>query len=204
MFRLRPRMSAFEWSFARFLPATIVAVLLATMLRGCAPGQRHRDSRTTSVSSRQGVRPEAIPIPDSGSAGHNSAALPTSLDWEVRLPQSVVRVGETVSMQLVIRNRTDSLIVLVLAASRDWGIDFVITDVDGREVWSRAYGYDIDLRGVPLPIASSDSVVWTYEWNQRSNAGHRVDPGSYRVSGYLTPRSRGAMGTAPATVIIVP
>jgi hypothetical protein len=90
-------------------------------------------------------------------------------------------------LRLVVHNSSKRPVWLETGDS-SYAFDFVVSDSLGAQVWSRLHSRRSD--PIPAiirsrPIAPGDSVVFTDVWDQRTNAGDLVRPGSYWVRGTL-------------------
>jgi hypothetical protein len=119
-----------------------------------------------------------------------------------------IKLGQPVRLELVVKNNADRPLWLEFGDSTH-AFDVAVTDLNGREVWNRS----LAIRGQPnyamlrrIPIPPGQTVRFADIWDQRTNGGSRVSPGSYSVQGTLdTDESRETrvdMITSPKTLII--
>lgn len=117
-----------------------------------------------------------------------------SLRLWLELPD-MVRPGQSASMTLRVENVSDRPLDLYLRG-RAIAFDLIVTDDRGTVVWRR-------LEGAVLPailrietLAAGESLELEDAWDQRSNEGGAVEPGSYTVRGELL--TEGEPLTTPA------
>jgi hypothetical protein len=109
-----------------------------------------------------------------------------ALTIDLRMPAKVP-YGEPVPVELVVRNTSDRPVWLETGDST-YAFDFIVAGPDGKEIWRRLHS----MQGDPIPaslrrqaIAPGESVRFQGTWNQRSNSGSEVNPGTYWVQGTL-------------------
>jgi hypothetical protein len=150
-------------------------------------------------------REDSVRIALEGQAVTDYSALTATLR-----PPSTVAHGQPVEFELVVQNVSDRPVWLETGDST-YAFDFIVTNRDGSEIWSRLHS----MRGDPIPailrrrvIAPGDSVRYQGTWNQRSDSGRKVNPGTYWVQGTLNTHEDRSdsvdMRTATKSFIIVP
>lgn len=193
------------------------AGLLLLLLSGCIPGcsagtgSPARAGRTgdVPVPGSRGDLPDTVPLrgimppPPAAPQPPLQPPLRPGFTWALRVEPATVHRGRPVTLRLVLRNDSARKPVLMVAGSREQAFDFVISDSAGRLVWNRIRS-DVDLRGVGLPVARGDSIVFSSRWDQRDTTGSRVEAGTYWVRGYLSPRLPNTHGTAAERLVIRP
>jgi hypothetical protein len=109
-----------------------------------------------------------------------------ALTVDLRLPAKV-SYGKPVPVELVVRNTSDRPVWLETGDST-YAFDFIVAGPDGAEIWRRLHS----MQGDPIPaslrrqaIAPGESVRFQGTWNQQSNGGRQVDPGTYWAQGTL-------------------
>lgn len=106
-----------------------------------------------------------------------------SLALWLKVPAEV-QAGETVPLKLKVKNTGKCTFKLSLGGLPAY--DFVVTKLDGTEVWRWLYGQPIRLAIVEKILQPSEELAFRANWNQRDNDGNPVPPGTYFVQGVLT------------------
>lgn len=104
---------------------------------------------------------------------------------ELRVP-STVEAGRPVPLELVVRNTSERPVWLIMGDSA-FAFNFIVTGPHGAVVWSRAHAMHGTVPAILVerPVPPGDSVRFSDTWDQRSNTGWRVPPGTYSVRGTL-------------------
>ena len=89
-------------------------------------------------------------------------------------------MSDSVAVQLVIRNVTDSVSEFTMAPV---SFDFFVADSTGALVWRRLHHGKVDLSARIIRIPPGDSVVFSHFWFQEDTAGIAVPRGTYFVQG---------------------
>lgn len=144
----------------------------------------------------------------SGTAREESSAAVVTPTYpvvlELRAPDRI-RVGKPVPLKLTLRNvGPDS--VLVTLGGKPTNYDFVVTRLDGKEVWSTPRD---GMLAVALERTLAPGGVLDFEkvWDQRDFRGEQVPPGSYQVRGILwggPETMRGPWETEPKPLVAIP
>lgn len=132
--------------------------------------------------------------PDSGMADD-------SLDVRLAAPAEV-RVGRPVTFGMSITNRTSRPLDLRLTG-RPPAFDFIVSTPDGRRVWNRLDGAVVAAVLEVRRLAPGETLEFTAEWNQRSNQGAVLEPGSYQLQGMLLTDQPAGLRTPTRTLRIV-
>jgi hypothetical protein len=105
------------------------------------------------------------------------------LRLEIEVPPRVA-VGEPVPITLRATNHGDALLELYLMG-RSVTFDVSVADSGGKVVWRRLEGATVPAILQSRILAPGDSLLLEHVWNQRSNAGEPVEPGTYTVTGTI-------------------
>ena len=125
-----------------------------------------------------------------------SSQLRLTLEAPARAP-----LGEPVPLVFTATNPGESPVALYLMG-RDPTADFEATDSQGRKVWSRLHG---QVGMAPLRLLSLDAgqrLSFRHEWNQLSDTGNPVPPGSYVIRAVLLTDVPGGLASPPARLRI--
>jgi hypothetical protein len=87
--------------------------------------------------------------------------------------------GDTIRMQMLVRNPTKTAVVLNFNTSQQY--DFVVSDVEGKEVWKWSDGMMFAQMVTSKTLAPGDSYTVKAEWTTPGTAPAR----RYKVSGLL-------------------
>jgi hypothetical protein len=137
-----------------------------------------------------------------GVAGHRATPVPgeppDSMRVEIVVPTKVV-AGEPVPVTLRISNIGDRPIELYLQG-RPLAFDLIVRR--GTEVvWRRLEGATVSAILQIRTLAPGEAIELKDTWKPEDNAGRRVDPGDYTVSGsVLTDREPLRAGPAPLRI----
>jgi hypothetical protein len=95
-----------------------------------------------------------------------------------------VRTGESVPITLRVSNTgTGSLELSLLGRSPVF--DITVSRPDGDVVWRRLEGETLPMILQLRSLASGETLTLRDDWDQRTNRGKAVEPGSYLVRGAL-------------------
>jgi len=126
---------------------------------------------------------------------------PDSITFTVVAPPSVRR-GEAVAITLRLTNTGAQPLSLHLTG-RTIAFDIIVTGADGNVVWHRLE----HVTGQQIVHVKTLAPRETFElkdvWHQRTNAGARVSPGDYTLTGVI-PTDRASLRTAPLPLRIMP
>ena len=162
-------------------------IFLVAVLAACSPAAPN-ESEQPSATPRS---PDEAPL---------SAVADDSLDLRLHLPDRVAP-GEPVPITFRVENATDRSLDLYLTG-RPIAFDLIVTAEDGRTVWRRLEDETIPMVLRIQSLAPGETLELGETWDQRSNAGEFVPPGTYTVRGKLltedeplvTPESRLRIG----------
>ncbi|MQA89082.1 MAG: hypothetical protein GEU90_02425 [Gemmatimonas sp.] len=112
-----------------------------------------------------------------------SAGAPASLLLRLVVPQRT-SAGQPVAMTLMLENQGEEEVEIGLGG-QPIAFDFIVRDTQGREVWSRLEGVPIESILQLRTIGPGEVMEFTDVWDQRTNSGLPVEPGTYEVSGVL-------------------
>ncbi len=118
---------------------------------------------------------------------------------EVLVPSSV-KPGNPVPMTLRVTNTADRPITLYLQG-RPIGFDLIIQRRGGEVVWRRLQGAVVSAILQVRTLGPGEVLDLKETWKQKSNAGERVEPGDYTVSGSVL-TDKEPLHTAPAALRI--
>ncbi len=138
------------------------------------------------------------------STSHHSTLSPTvsdSLKLRLKLPEKV-KAGVAVPMTLRAENLRQEPLDLYLTG-RPIAFDIIVLDEEGRVAWRRLEGEIISMVLRMETLAPGDILQFTHTWDQRSDAGDPVPPGTYTVRGEL-PAEGGPLVTKARTLRITP
>jgi hypothetical protein len=108
-------------------------------------------------------------------------AMPAqSLRVEIDVPPRVA-AGDSVPITLRATNAGTGLLELYLMG-RSVTFDITITDSGGRVVWRRLEGETVPAILQVRVMAPGDSLQLDHVWNQQTNRGQSVEPGTYTVT----------------------
>lgn len=95
-----------------------------------------------------------------------------------------VKVGEPVTMKLIVRNEGDEPITLRFNTGQRY--DFIVRDMEGNVVWqwSRDKAF-IQVIG-EVTIQPNGELTFVETWTQVDNEGNKVGAGEYEVEGIVT------------------
>lgn len=113
---------------------------------------------------------------------------------EIVVPRNVA-AGQPVPVTLRISNTGDRAIDLYLQG-RPIAFDLVV-EREGEVVWRRLEGATVSAILQIRTLPAGEALELKESWTQRDNAGHRVDPGDYTVSGSVL-TDRQPLRAAPA------
>lgn len=125
---------------------------------------------------------------------------------ELRVPPEIA-AGRPMPLELVVRNTSDRPVWLKMGDSA-FAFNFIVSGADGAVVWDRARGLEgaVPLILIERPVPPGDSVRFSDTWNQLSNTGRRIAPGTYSVRGTLNtqedPENQEDMKTDPMPIIV--
>jgi hypothetical protein len=104
-----------------------------------------------------------------------------SMRVELVVPPKVA-VGQPVAMTLRIRNTQDQPITLYLQG-RPVAFDLVVERSDGEVIWRRLEGAAVTAILGVRTLTPGEILELKQRWDQRTQAGRRVRPGRYSVTG---------------------
>ena len=129
-------------------------------------------------------------------------AMPAqSLRLEIEVPPRVI-AGDSVPITLRAINEGAGLLELYLTG-RSVTFDVTVADSTGRVVWRRLEGETVPAILQVRILASGDSLQLEHAWDQRSNGGQAVEPGTYTVTGAIITDGR-PLRTPTAPLRIMP
>jgi hypothetical protein len=105
------------------------------------------------------------------------------LRLEIEVPPRVT-AGEPVAITLRATNHGDALLELYLMG-RSVTFDMSVADSGGKVVWRRLEGATVPAILQSRILSPGDSLELEHVWNQRSNGGEAVEPGTYTVTGAI-------------------
>ncbi len=124
-----------------------------------------------------------------------------SLRIEIVAPYEIA-AGSRVPITLKLTNATTRPIRLYLMG-REIAFDFIVTGSDGSVVWRRLEGQAVPAI-LRIELVEPAGVLELEDvWDQRTNEGRPVDPGSYSIRG-LIPTDAEPLTTEPVSLRIHP
>lgn len=130
------------------------------------------------------------------------ALVADSVTLDLSLPDHV-RAGEPVPLTLRATNRGTGRATLYLRG-RPAAFDVIVADARGKVVWRRLRGATISMVLQVHELAPGESFELEDQWNQQTNAGVRVPPGEYRLTGRLLTDTDRPLETPPVRLRITP
>jgi hypothetical protein len=121
---------------------------------------------------------------------------------ELSVPEHV-RAGEPVPLTLRATNRGVRGATLYLRG-RPIAFDVIVTNPRGKVVWRRLQGATISMVLQVRELAPGESLELEGTWDQRTNAGVRVPPGEYRLTGRLLTDTERPLESPPVRLRITP
>jgi len=92
--------------------------------------------------------------------------------------------GETITLELTVRNRSDLEAVLEFTSGQQ--SDFVVLDSGTTRVrWKWSHGKAFTQATTDLVFAPDQTRTITVQWDQRDNDGLAIAPGNYEARGVL-------------------
>ncbi len=119
---------------------------------------------------------------------------------ELVAPASVA-VGDTAHVAIRLSNDGPAPLRLELSG-RPVGVDLVVRDADGREVWRWLRG-PVGAALMLLTLAPGESRDFTVRWPLTDLAGAPVSPGRYTLQGFV-PLGQRPVATRPHDLTITP
>lgn len=114
-----------------------------------------------------------------------------------------IRAGHPVPIVLRLTNTANAPRDLTLQG-RPAAFDVIVTQRDGAMVWRRLDGEVIASILQLQTLAPGESLEFRHSWNQRTNAGERVPPGEYLVTGVLPIDPPAELRTPAVSLRILP
>lgn len=130
-----------------------------------------------------------------------TAGAPDSLRLRLSLPEEL-ETGTPVPVTLTVENITDRALDLYLTG-RPIAFDLMVSDEAGEEIWRRLEGETIPMVLRIETLAPGAFLELTDTWDQRTNEGEAVPPGTYTVRGEILTEGEG-LAAPPRVLRIVP
>lgn len=130
------------------------------------------------------------------------ALVADSMTVELSVPEHA-RAGEPVPLTLRATNRGARRATLYLRG-RPVAFDVIVTNARGKVVWRRLQGATISMVLQVRELAPGESLEFEGTWDQRTNAGVRVPPGEYRLTGRLLTDTERPLESPPVRLRITP
>lgn len=157
----------------------LLGVLLAWGLSACRvedPNAYQTPEDKARFEQIVGVRPGVA----------SNVAPPLRLTLDVR---KQYRYGLSVPLELVLRNVGDQPVPVTLFGNPPY-VEFVASRADGSTVWTAMKGTGLVEFGTDTTLAPGQEWRFKRVWDQRSNRGWPILPGTYYIRGILfTPES---------------
>jgi len=118
------------------------------------------------------------------SAGSPAPVKYPGLSARLEAPDTV-RLSEGLTLRLLVRNDTDSQILLPFTWEGDFAFDPIARDAKGRVVWHRLFGQYLHAVGVARNIKPHETTTYRATWNLRDQGGALVPPDTYRITSRL-------------------
>jgi hypothetical protein len=125
---------------------------------------------------------------------------PDSLSFTLVAPHTVRR-GEPVPVVLHLTNTSARTVNLYLTG-RTIAFDIIVTGADGHVVWHRLEHVTGQQIVQVKTLAPRETFELKDVWHQRTNAGARVSPGDYTLTGVI-PTDRESLRTVPVPLRIM-
>lgn len=123
------------------------------------------------------------PSPDTSMTSTMTAPTPDSLAVDLEIPARL-QVGESVTISLVVQNRTRRPLDLYLRG-RSPTFDVVITRPAGEVVWQRLEHEIIPAIVNLRPLTPEERLELRVIWEPRDREGELLEPGEYSARGLL-------------------
>ena len=171
------------------LPAVFscAALLLPVLATGCGDAG---DSAPVDTFAAQAEARAGVPFPQEGAV--------VSLD----VPESV-RAGAPVPIAIRVKNETAAPLDLYLRG-RDVAFDIIVADSTGDLVWRKLEGEVTQAILQLRTLAPGEVMELSHTWDQKSQRGSPVPPGSYTVRGSVLTDGRTTLESPAATLRITP
>lgn len=136
------------------------------------------------------------------SPGIERGPLSVSLRVNLRTTKAQAQLGETVRLEIEVRNRGNRPIELTLRGRPAY--EFVITTRDGTEVWHWPREQVSQDVSKVVKLYQRDQLDLKAKWDQVNNYGQPVSPGTYWVRGILHLEESQAIETQSVLLLIQP
>jgi hypothetical protein len=160
-------------------------------------GSQGQTSNTDSLSPSEEIPTVASSPPATPEAIERIGA--SALTAQLELPTEV-QVGKPVSLTFKLRNTRSHPVELILGGRPPY--DFVITKEDGTEIWRWSQGQVIQFILEIKTLLPGEELEFATEWQQVTNAGAPVPPGTYWVWGIINLDPPEKLETEPTPLII--
>ena len=122
-----------------------------------------------------------------------SEELRRAIDYSLDVV-SQAAYGETVSMTLTLKNRSDAPVQFYTGSAPH---DFVVATVHGQEVWHWRCGKTFAAIMRQIKLEHGEELVLVGKWEQMNNWGEPVPAGTYLIRGMLIFEPAGILATPP-------
>ncbi|MCH8065750.1 MAG: hypothetical protein IIC90_07990 [Chloroflexi bacterium] len=85
-------------------------------------------------------------------------------------------------MALLIKNASDRQVERTYSSGQRF--DFIVSDVTGTEVWRWSHGMAFTAAIAEVTFEPGETVTYIEIWNQQTNSGEQVEPGTYELHAY--------------------
>ena len=121
--------------------------------------------------------------------------------------QSGVPYGEPLPMTLSIANSSDRQVERGYSGGQRF--DFIVSDVTGTEVWRWSRDFVFIQMTMSETFDPGEKMTYSVVWNQQTNSGEQVEPGSYElyaydVGGGIPPGGQSGLGARLTFEILPP
>lgn len=127
--------------------------------------------------------------------------LPTTIQTVLRTDKTSYVQGEIVNLTLSVSNTGMDTVFLNFYSSQQY--DFTAT-TSGSLVWRWSQGRVFLPVILPVRLSPGQTITYREIWNQKSNSGSQVPPGSYVMQGILTNTPSPSVPSASTTITISP
>jgi hypothetical protein len=165
---------------------------------GCSPAYGVNPSEAPGPGAPAGDEPAQ---PEAATPAQPGGAPPDSLALALVVPEEV-RPLEPVPIRLRVVNRTERSLELYLRG-RTIAFDLMIAGPDDVLVWNRLYGEIVPAILRLEVLAAGATLELEHTWDQRSNTGAVVAPGTYTVCAELLTEGE-PLRPQPASIRILP
>jgi hypothetical protein len=102
---------------------------------------------------------------------------------EIRTYKNEYTIGEKIKMSIKFTNTSSEVMSSYYPSSQKF--DFIVTDINSREVWRWSRGKMFLMEVIPFRLKAGETLKYDWVWDQKDSAGKQVPFGSYRITGMI-------------------